>query len=182
MERIAIFCGSKTGNDPAYAQATKELVTALVDKGIEIVYGGGAVGLMGVVAETALEKGGTITGVIPDKLYEMEVAHTGLSKLYRVKDMHERKALMADLADGFIALPGGVGTLEEMTEVMTWAQIGYHSKPCAFLNTNGYYDHFIAFFEHMEAEGFLYKGLKEQAIVEGDAGELVVRLLKSARK
>lgn len=175
MKRIAIFCGSKLGSDSTYAEATKELVSALVDKGIEIVFGGGAVGLMGVVADTAIEKGGTITGVIPDKLYEMEVAHTGLTKLYRVKDMHERKALMADLSDGFIALPGGVGTLEEMTEVMTWAQIGYHSKPCAFLNTNGYYNHFISFFDHMEAEGFLYKSLKEQAIVEREIVELIRR-------
>ncbi|MEO1254261.1 MAG: TIGR00730 family Rossman fold protein [Bacteroidota bacterium] len=177
MNRIAIFCGSKIGNDPAYEQATRELVKLLVEKRIEVVYGGGAVGLMGVVAETVLKSGGRIKGVIPDKLYEMEVAHTGLTKLYRVKDMHERKALMADLSDGFIALPGGVGTLEEMTEVMTWAQIGYHSKPCAFLNTNGYYDHFIAFFDHMEKEGFLYKTLQEQAIVEGDVGRLVGKIM-----
>lgn len=176
MNRVAIFCGSKMGNAPEYAEATKELVGLLVTKGIEIVYGGGDVGLMGVVAETALEKGGTITGVIPDKLYEMEVAHTGITKLYRVRDMHERKALMADLSDGFIALPGGVGTLEEMTEVMTWAQIGYHSKPCAFLNTNGYYDHFIAFFDHMEAQGFLYQSLHDQAIVEKDAKTLVEKI------
>ncbi len=103
MKRVAIFCGSKVGNDPVYAEATRELVMMIVAKGIEIVYGGGDVGLMGVVAETALENGGTITGVIPDKLYEMEVAHTGITKLYRVRDMHERKALMADLSDGFIA-------------------------------------------------------------------------------
>jgi uncharacterized protein (TIGR00730 family) len=177
MKRIAIFCGSKLGSDPAYVEATKELVVALVKKGIEIVYGGGAVGLMGIVAETVLEKGGTITGVIPDKLYEMEVAHTGLTKLYRVKDMHERKALMADLSDGFIALPGGVGTLEEMTEVMTWAQIGYHAKPCAFLNVNGYYDHFIAFFDHMQEQGFLYKSLQEQAIVDEKIDTLIDKLL-----
>ena len=164
------------GNNPAYEQAARELVTALVEKEIEIVYGGGDVGLMGVVAETVLKNGGIITGVIPDKLYEMEVAHTGITKLYRVKDMHERKALMADLSDGFIALPGGVGTLEEMTEVMTWAQIGYHNKPCAFLNTNGYFDHFIAFFDHMEMEGFLYKSLHDQAIVEGDVGRLMGRI------
>ena len=178
MKRVAIFCGSKMGNNPVYEQAARELTTQLVEKGIEIVYGGGAVGLMGVVAETALSKGGTITGVIPEKLYEMEVAHTGLTKLYRVKDMHERKALMADLSDGFITLPGGVGTLEEMTEVMTWAQIGYHNKPCAFLNISGYYDHFIAFFDHMEAEGFLYKSIHEQAIVEGDVGRLIKDLFK----
>ncbi|MEQ9466085.1 MAG: TIGR00730 family Rossman fold protein [Ekhidna sp.] len=177
MKRIAIFCGSKMGNEPVYEQAARELTEALVKKGIEIVYGGGDVGLMGVVAETALENNGIITGVIPDKLYEMEVAHTGITKLYRVKDMHERKALMADLSDGFIALPGGVGTLEEMTEVMTWAQIGYHNKPCAFLNTKGYYDHFIAFFDHMEAEGFLYKSLSDQAIVESEPVELIARLV-----
>lgn len=176
MKRIAIFCGSKMGNDLAYERDSAELAKVLVTAGLEIVYGGGDVGLMGVVADTALKNGGIVTGVIPDKLYEMEVAHTGISKLYRVRDMHERKALMADLSDGFIALPGGVGTLEEMTEVMTWAQIGYHDKPCAFLNTNGYYDHFIAFFDHMEAQGFLYKSLHDQAIVEADIGNLLSRL------
>ena len=164
------------GNNPEYGEETKKLVKLLVSKGIEIVYGGGDVGLMGIVAETALENGGIITGVIPDKLYEMEVAHTGITKLYRVRDMHERKALMADLSDGFIALPGGVGTLEEMTEVMTWAQIGYHSKPCAFLNTNGFYDHFIAFFDHMEKEGFLYQSIHEQAIIEANVQSLVEKL------
>lgn len=179
MKRVAIFCGSKMGKDPKYAESTRELVETIVDLGIEIVYGGGAVGLMNVVAETALTKGGIITGVIPDKLYEMEVAHTGLTKLYRVKDMHERKALMADLSDGFIALPGGVGTLEEMTEVMTWAQIGYHSKPCAFLNTNGYYDHFISFFDHMEEQGFLYKSLHIQAIIEEDVAKLTEKLTEA---
>jgi len=143
---------------------------------VEIVYGGGALCLMGIVAETTLKMGGKITGVIPEKLYELEVAHTGLTKLYRVRDMHERKALMADLSDGFIALPGGVGTLEEITEVMTWAQIGYHNKPCAFLNTAGYYDHFISFFDHMEAEGFLYKSLHDQAIVEKEPERLVEKI------
>lgn len=176
MRRIAIFCGSKNGKSPIYADASKALAGSLVHAGIEIVYGGGAVGLMGIVAEEVLKLGGTITGVIPEKLYEMEVAHTGLSQLYRVKDMHERKALMADLSDGFIALPGGVGTLEEMTEVMTWSQIGYHQKPCAFLNTKGYYDHFMAFFDHMEKEGFLYKSIDDQAIVESDVSTLLARL------
>jgi len=175
--RIAIFCGSKKGKTPDYEEAARTLTSHLVHRGIEIVYGGGAVGLMGVVAQTVLESRGTIIGVIPEKLYDMEVAHTGITKLYRVKDMHERKALMADLSDGFIALPGGVGTLEEMTEVMTWAQIGYHSKPCAFLNTNGYYNHFISFFDHMEKEGFLYQPLHDQAIIEEDVGKLVERLL-----
>lgn len=175
---MAVFCGSKTGARPEFTQAAANLTRALVDRGVEIVYGGGAVGLMGVVAETTLKNGGTITGVIPEKLYELEVAHTGLTKLYRVRDMHERKALMADLSGGFIALPGGVGTLEEITEVMTWAQIGYHNKPCAFLNTAGYFDHFISFFDHMEAEGFLYKSLHDQAIVEDEPKRLVERILQ----
>jgi len=173
---MAVFCGSKPGARPEFAQAAANLTQALVDRGVEIVYGGGAVGLMGIVAETTLKMGGKITGVIPEKLYELEVAHTGLTKLYRVRDMHERKALMADLSDGFIALPGGVGTLEEITEVMTWAQIGYHNKPCAFLNTAGYYDHFISFFDHMEAEGFLYKSLHDQAIVEKEPERLVEKI------
>ena len=173
MNRIAIFCGSKMGNDPAYATATKELVKEVVSKGIEIVYGGGDVGLMGVVAETVLENGGTITGVIPDKLYEMEVAHTGITKLYRVRDMHERKALMADLSDGFIALPGGIGTLEEIMEVMTWAQIGYHEKPCAFLNIKGYYDHLFTFFETMESNGFLYSPVQSQSMISNSVQDLL---------
>lgn len=135
--------------------------------------------MLGQVADTVLDNDGIITGVIPDKLYEMEVAHTGLTKLYRVKDMHERKALMADLADAFIALPGGVGTLEEMTEVMTWSQIGYHSKPCAFLNSKGYYDFFFKFFDHMEKQGFLYKSIHDQAIIDKDPVSLVTKIVKN---
>ncbi|NQZ75021.1 MAG: TIGR00730 family Rossman fold protein [Ekhidna sp.] len=177
MNRIAIFCGSKAGRNSAYTEATKDLVSIIAQQKIEIVYGGGAVGLMGIVAETALANGGTITGVIPEKLYEMEVAHTGLTKLYRVKDMHERKALMADLSDAFIALPGGVGTLEEITEVMTWSQLGYHAKPCAFLNTLGYYDHFLQFFDHMENQGFLYKSIHEQCIISNSPRDLIDKLL-----
>ena len=177
MKRIAVFCGSKTGSDPAIRQSAQQLGELLAENNIELVYGGGGIGLMGIVANAALESGGKVIGVIPEKLYEMEVAHMGLTELYRVKTMHERKALMADLSDAFIALPGGIGTLEEMTEVMTWAQIGYHNKPCAFLNTNKYYDHFFSFFDHMEKEGFLYQSINEQAIIEEDAIKLLERVM-----
>lgn len=177
MHRIAVFCGSKAGEDPNFTLVARKLGHALVARNIELVYGGGAVGLMGIVANAVLEKGGRAIGVIPEKLYEMEVAHMGLSELYRVKNMHERKALMADLADGFIALPGGIGTLEEITEVMTWAQIGYHTKPCAFLNVSEYYKDFFAFFHHMQQSGFLYVPLHEQAIVSADVDELLDRML-----
>lgn len=143
---------------------------------IGLIYGGGAVGLMGVIAESVLEHGGEVIGVIPEKLYELEVAHTGLTQLYRVKDMHERKALMADLSDGFIAMPGGIGTIEEIMEVMTWAQIGYHNKPCSFLNVNGFYDPFISFFSQMENKGFLYAPIEELVIVESEVEVLIKKL------
>jgi hypothetical protein len=177
MHRIAVFCGSKFGDNPAFSDSARQLGHSLAERKIELVYGGGGVGLMGVVANAALEKGGRVIGVIPEKLYEMEVAHMGLTELYRVKNMHERKALMADLSDGFIAMPGGIGTLEEITEVMTWAQIGYHTKPCAFLNVNGYYDHFFSFFDHMEKIGFLYMPLHEQAIIEHEVETLINRMM-----
>ena len=177
MKRIAVFCGSKHGSNPAYKEAAEELGEALTKQSIELVYGGGAVGLMGVIADSVLNNHGKVTGVIPEKLYEMEVAHMGLTELYRVKTMHERKALMADLADGFIALPGGIGTLEEIMEVMTWAQIGYHNKPCGFLNTAGYYDELFEFFERMDTNGFLYNPIHEQCIVEEEVKELLPRMV-----
>ena len=176
MKRIAVYCGSKTGNDPIFVEAAKTLGKELADQKIDLVYGGGAIGLMGVIANAVLDNHGKAIGVIPDKLYELEVAHTGLTELYRVKTMHERKALMADLSDGFIAMPGGIGTLEEITEVMTWAQIGYHDKPCSFFNVAGYYDHFFRFFENMQAQGFLYHSLKVSAIVEDQAQTLLSKL------
>ncbi len=176
MKRIAVFCGSKKGNDPAYIEAAKELGKELATRKIELVYGGGAVGLMGVVADSALEHHGKVIGVIPEKLYEMEVAHMGITELFRVKTMHERKALMADLSDAFIALPGGIGTMEEIMEVMTWAQIGYHTKPCAFLNINGFYDHLIEFFNHMQESHFLYNPIEEQATIVSEVKTLLSKL------
>jgi len=179
MKRIAVYCGSKTGEDPKFIEAAKSLGEELARNKIELVYGGGGIGLMGVVAEAVLDNHGKAIGVIPDRLYEMEVAHTGLTELYRVKTMHERKALMADLSDGFIAMPGGIGTLEEIMEVLTWAQIGYHQKPCSFLNVAGYYDHFFHFFEKMQQEGFLYHALNEAAII-GESPSILISKLKAA--
>jgi uncharacterized protein (TIGR00730 family) len=176
MSRIAVFCGSKEGNDKQFAHAAHQLGVELAKRKIELVYGGGGIGLMGIVANAALDNGGKVIGVIPEKLYEMEVAHMGLTELYRVKTMHERKALMADLSDAFIAMPGGIGTLEEITEVMTWAQIGYHNKPCAFLNVSAYFDDFFSFFDHMEKKGFLYSTLSEQVIIDHDPKLLLDRL------
>ena len=175
MKRIAVYCGSKFGSEPAYREAAEELGCELVNRKIELVYGGGAVGLMGVIADAVLKNHGKVIGVIPDKLYEMEVAHTGLTELYRVKTMHERKALMADLSDAFIAMPGGIGTMEEIMEVMTWAQIGYHEKPCSFLNINGYYNELFTFFETMQEQEFLYNPIHEQCILEGDIQALMKR-------
>jgi uncharacterized protein (TIGR00730 family) len=177
MKKIAVFCGSKVGTEPEYSQVAKLLGQELANRNIDIVYGGGGIGLMGVLADGALEAHGKVTGVIPEKLYEMEVAHMGLSELYRVKTMHERKALMADLSDGFIALPGGIGTLEELMEVLTWAQIGYHNKPCALLNVNGYYDNFISFFDQMEEKGFLYEPIQNQLIIESTVDGVLHRML-----
>ncbi len=177
MNRIAVFCGSKKGNDPAYVEAAKELGKELANRKIEIVYGGGAVGLMRVLADSALNHHGKVIGVIPEKLYEMEVAHMGITELFRVKTMHERKALMADLSDAFIALPGGIGTMEEIMEVMTWAQIGYHSKPSAFLNVNGFYNHLFDFFDQMNRSEFLYNPISEQVIISDNISSLINRLV-----
>src|SRR5262245_13303074 len=148
MNRLCVFCGSSSGRDPAYRAAAVELGALLAERRIGLVYGGAASGLMGAVAEATRAAGGEVIGVIPRALVEWAVAHTGLSDLRIVSTMHERKALMAELSDGFIALPGGIGTLEEMFEVWTWAQLGSHSKPCALLNVGGFYDRLLAFLDH----------------------------------
>jgi uncharacterized protein (TIGR00730 family) len=153
--RICVFCGSSAGNNQVYADAARETGRTLARRGIALVYGGGRVGLMGVLADAALGAGGTVIGVIPQSLLEREIQHTGLSDLQVVSTMHERKTKMADLADGFIALPGGAGTLEEIFEQWTWAQLGIHHKPCGFLNTNGYFDPLRQMIDRMTVEGFL---------------------------
>ena len=155
MKRICVYCGSSIGKRPEYATAAKALGKALVDRNIGLVYGGASVGIMGLIANTVLELGGEVIGIIPQAIADKEIAHTGLTELKVVANMHERKAMMADYSDGFIALPGGMGTLEELFEVLTWAQLGFHQKPCGVLNVDGYYDHLIAFLEHAVDQEYL---------------------------
>jgi uncharacterized protein (TIGR00730 family) len=153
--RICVFTGSRQGSRPEYSAAARQLGHAIVERDYGLVYGGGNVGLMSVIADTVLGLGGHVTGVIPDSLVSKEVAHRGLSDLRIVRSMHERKAVMAELSDGFIAMPGGIGTMEEFFEVLSWAQLGIHGKPCGLLNTSGYYDHLIDFLDHAVDQGFL---------------------------
>ncbi len=153
--KICVFCGSSLGRDRVYKQAASLTGTLLARRGTELVYGGGHVGLMGVVADAALAEGGQVTGIMPRALYEREIAHRGLASLVVVDSMHERKAEMAKRSDGFIALPGGAGTLEEMFEQWTWAQLGVHQKPCGFLNTKGYFDPLRSMIERFVTEGFM---------------------------
>jgi hypothetical protein len=155
MKYICVFCGSNLGTRPAYKLAAQALGQALVKRGLGLVYGGGNVGLMGTIADAVLAAGGKAIGVIPQALVEKELAHKGLTQLHIVSSMHERKAMMADLSDGFIALPGGFGTFEEFFEVLTWAQLGFHQKPCGLLNIEGYYDRLIALADHATAEQFV---------------------------
>lgn len=155
MRRVCVYCGSSAGINDAYADAARELGAILVGHDIELVYGGSSVGLMGVLADAVLEKGGKVHGVIPRMLQEKEIAHDGLTELHVVTSMHARKSMMAALSDGFIAMPGGFGTLEEIIEVLTWGQLRFHDKPCGLLNVHGYFDKLLAFFDHSVAEGFL---------------------------
>ena len=155
MKRICVFCGSSPGSRPEYRAATEELGTELARRNIGLVYGGGNIGLMGVIADAVLKAGGEVMGVIPENLMAREVGHNGLTKLHVVPSMHERKALMADLSDAFVALPGGFGTLEEFCEVVTWTQLGLHAKPCGILNVRGYYSPLLAMFDHAVEERFL---------------------------
>lgn len=175
--RICIFSGSSAGRVPLYSEAATRLGHALAKSGIGLVYGGASVGLMGAVADAALASGGEVIGVLPDFLAQKEIAHTGLSDLRIVNSMHERKALMAELSDGFVALPGGIGTLEELFEVWTWAQLGQHEKPCALLNINGFYDGLASFLEHIVDEAFLKPEHREMLIVEQGIDDLLKALL-----
>ena len=155
IKKICVYCGSSSGKNPAYSQAAVNLALALCERNIGLVYGGGAIGVMGTVADAVLAAGGEAVGVIPKALAIKEVAHNSLSELHVVASMHERKAMMADLADGFIALPGGWGTLEEIFEILTWAQLGFHDKPCGLLNIEGYYDGLIGFLENSFDQQFV---------------------------
>jgi uncharacterized protein (TIGR00730 family) len=176
VRRVCVFCGSSPGARPAYAQATAELARVLVAEDLGLVYGGANVGLMATLADTALAEGGEVIGVIPRALVEKEIAHNGLSDLRVVDSMHERKALMADLADAFVALPGGLGTLEELLEIYTWAQLGLHRKPCALLDVEGYYTRLAEFLEHVVEERFLREEHRAMLIVEREPTALIERL------
>lgn len=176
MQALCIFCGSGRGARPVYAEAARATGAAIAGAGLELIYGGGHVGLMGAVADAALAAGGRVTGVMPRHLVEREIAHQGLSRLDVVDSMHARKARMAALADGFIALPGGAGTLEELFEQWTWGQLGTHAKPCALLNVAGYYDALLAQARHMVNEGFMRKDYLDMLIVDDDIGAILRRL------
>ena len=155
MKRVCVFCGSSPGTRPVYAEAARAMGRLLAERGIGLVYGGGKVGLMGEVADAVLAAGGEVTGVIPRALMEREVGHQGLTTLHVTGTMHERKALMVDLSDGFVALPGGYGTLDELCEALTWSQLGIHARPCGVLNVDGYFDALLVLFDHAVREGFV---------------------------
>ncbi|CAA7626329.1 TIGR00730 family Rossman fold protein [Magnetospirillum sp. SS-4] len=176
MRRVCVFCGSSFGNRPEYAESARTLGRLIAESGLELVYGGGNVGLMGVVADSALAAGGKVIGVIPEALMRWEVGHLDLTELRVVASMHERKATMAELSDGFIALAGGIGTMEELFEVWTWGQLGLHAKPLAFLDVAGYYAHLHAFLDHMTAEGFLKPRHRDMVMVDGDPATLLDRM------
>jgi len=176
MKAICVFCGSSTGDDPAFEGAARHLGELLVDSGCSLVYGGGSVGLMGVLADTVLARGGQTIGVIPRMLWDREVGHRGLSDLRIVETMHERKALMAELSDGFIAMPGGIGTLDEFFEIWTWAQLGVHRKPCGVFNVAGYFDPMLAMIDNMIARKFLRPEYRGMVIVESELSPLLARM------
>jgi len=173
LSALCVFCGSNLGADPAYAESARRMGRLLAERGVKLVYGGGRVGLMGALADAALEAGGTVVGVIPDALRRREMAHEGLTDLRVVQTMHERKQLMADLSDGFVALPGGFGTFEEFCEVLTWSQLGLHAKPCGLLNVKRYYAGLLALFDHAEAQQLLQPRNRAMVIAESEPDALL---------
>ena len=173
MQRICVYCGSNSGRRAEYADAARDLAAVLVHRDLELVYGGADKGIMGIIADSVLELGGKVHGVIPKMLCEKEVAHQNLTELHVVATMHERKSMMAELSDGFIAMPGGFGTLEEITEIITWRQLRIHGKPCGLLNVDGYFDQLIAFLGHANAEGFLRTENREMLLVAESAADLL---------
>jgi len=176
LESLCVYCGSSSGLGDGYVQAAESMGRLLAAQGITLVYGGGNVGLMGVVADAVLRAGGKVIGVIPEYLMSKEVGHTGLTELHRVGSMHERKLKMAELSDAFVALPGGIGTIEEIFEVFTWTQLGIHSKPCAFLDVERYYSRMFQFLDHMADQRFIRKEHIASLIRASDAEELVTKL------
>jgi len=178
MKRLAVYCGSSLGVDPTYREKAIKLGEMMVKENCGLVYGGGAIGIMGAIADSVLKHGGSASGVIPKFLDQIEITHNGLTELYVSENMPERKNKMYELADGFVALPGGIGTLEELFEVYTWRQLKIHDKPIGILNINGYYDHLIAHINHMVSEGFLQKKHTELIFVRNEPRELLNEMLK----
>ena len=176
LSRICVFCGTNAGARPAYGVAARELGRVLAEQQIELVYGGASVGIMGELADSVQEHGGHVTGIIPQQLMEKEAAHTGIRNLIVVASMHQRKSQMADMSDGFIALPGGIGTLEGFFEILTWGQLGIHAKPAAILNVERYFDGLTGFLDHAVREGFLTDMHRQAIIVESDAARLLDRM------
>lgn len=176
MKRLAVYCGSATPADPGYVETARLVGQSLAARGIGVVYGGGKLGLMGAVADAALEAGGEVIGVIPEALVGTEVAHRGCTELHIVPGMHERKRLFTDLADGFLTLPGGVGTMDELWEAISWAQLGYHSKPVGLLNAAGFYDGLLEFNAHMISVGFIRPQHKDILIADDDLDRLLARM------
>jgi len=176
LRRVCVFCGSKHGARPEYADAARALAAAMVARGIDLVYGGGRVGLMGVVADAVLEAGGGVIGVIPDHMSDREICHYGLTDLRIVGSMHERKALMYELSDGFAALPGGLGTLEELFEITTWSQLGLHEKPTGLLDVNGFYAPLVGFLDQLVTEGFVNERHRRLLRVAAEPAGLLERL------
>jgi uncharacterized protein (TIGR00730 family) len=173
MRRVCVFCGSSVGTNAAYADAARAMGALLADRGIGLVYGGGNVGLMGVIADAVLERGGHVIGVIPQALADREIAHSGITDLRVVDSMHTRKAMMADLSDAFIAMAGGVGTFEEFFEAVTWTQLGLHRKPCGLLNVNGFYAPLAAFIDQAVTEGFIKPVDRAAIVVDSDPARLL---------
>ncbi len=176
MQAVAVFCGSRTGHAPVYTAAAEQLADLFLERQIRLIYGGGNVGLMGVLADRILDGGGEVVGVIPQSLVVRELAHQRVTTLHVVDSMHERKARMADLADAFLALPGGFGTLEELFEVVTWRQLGIHAKPCGLWNVAGYFDGLLTFFNRSQSDGFLHTSDLPHLIVESRPDTLLNRL------
>lgn len=176
MKRIAVYCGSATPDDPRYIAMARDVGRALAERGIGVVYGGGKLGLMGAVADSALAAGGEVIGVIPEALVSSEVAHRGCTELHVVSGMHERKLAFTNLSDGFLTIPGGVGTMDELWEAVSWAQLGYHAKPVGLLNAFGFYDHLLAFNHHMIAVGFIRPAHAGILIAEPELDLLLTRM------
>ena len=177
MKTICVYCGSSDGKDPAFLESARALGKEMLKRNIGLVYGGASVGVMGEIANTIMAGGGEVIGVIPKGIADKEVAHSGITELIIVKSMHERKAKMAELSDGFISLPGGIGTLEELFEVLTWAQLGFHTKPCSLLNVNGYYDHLLKFLDHAVANDFVKKIHTDMLLKETDPAKLLEQMI-----